>query len=405
MLLPMCMKWLYWTTKTLHLLLATALIAIPIPSTADLIERGYLLSIDTIRQLSKDDQTQVFEAMNEDIKNLPVVRDRLPEPVQNLAPTIENLYDKYSRFRDFCHQEFARWIELADSNVCLSSFYLSMKLSEAIVEKSDFRLFEAQALIKNDSRIYESFSAKNYQDKEPQIWSYIYWFNSLSGGELDWRSVEGYVCTENDPLALRVEPEHGSDIVDLMPRKSPIIIHDYLPFMDWTYVQYGEFRGYAHTSFICMGNAREPVFSEEQQQRNHSHPDFYNYVQNSKCDHRDYPDTFIGPAGGDRRLWLNVCNDAKGTAPRWCMDMTCPNQAAGEASAFRQLYGKNVPHQLIPDAQQFGTGIELVRIVTRLEKEGVCIDKINNWHRPKSYNNHPVVGGEATVSSYCRGGC
>lgn len=400
------MTWLLRTIKNTAIAGLSAIVLISATAHADLVEMGYLLSVDELQRLSSEDRQRVIDSMKADIKDLPMARARMPEPTDDLAPTLENLYRMYSNFRDFCHQEFTRWAEDSNNRVCERSVYLSMELNLKTFKEFDVREWRGEWWEITAPSIYEFIRSFGDKDGEPHIWSYIAWYTNVPGAGLGWRTLEGYVCTENDPLVLRTEPEHGSEVVDLMPKQSPIIIHNYLPYMDWTYVQYGEQRGYAHTSFICMGNAREPVFNPSQPIADYSRhlPDFYNYVPGSKCDHREFSRNYIGPNNGDRRLWLNVCNEAEGTTPRFCMDMTCPNQASGESAAFRQLYGDDVPHQLLPDAQQFGTGIELVRLVTRMEKEGLCVDRINNWHRPKSYNNHPTVGGKPSSMHMKEGG-
>lgn len=398
-----------WFRMTTTLLLAAVLGAMaPMDrAQADLGERGYLLSVQEVSQLSSDDRKLIIEAMNEDISRLPVIRTRLPRVLDRpAAPTMENLYRKYSFFREFCQGEFRQWEDLTSNKVCVKSMYMSMQLYQKVFEQKDF--WDLSKLIWDPHRPshYDFVRMQSQREHTPHIWSYVAWYKSVPDSGSGWQTLEGYVCTENDPLVLREKPEHGSEVVELMDKMSPIIIYNYLPFMDWTYVQYGDKQGFAHTSFICMGNAREPVFSIEQQLTDHSkdQPDFYNYAEGSKCDYREYSREYVGPAGGDRRLWLNVCNEAEGTTPRWCMDMTCPNIIPGALAAFDQLYGDDVPRQLIPDAQQFGTGIELVRLVTRLEKAGLCIERISNWHRPESYNKHRLVGGSTNSFHMVEGG-
>ena len=398
-----------WFRMTILLLLAAVLgVITPLENAkADLGERGYLLSVEEVLQLSSDDRKLVIEAMNEDISSLPVIRTRLPRVLdQPAAPTMENLYRKYSHFREFCQGEFRRWENLNGNEICVNSVYQSMQLYQKVFEQKDFWTLKDLIWNPHKPTPFDFARMQSQSDDTPHIWSYVAWYKHVPGSGSGWQTLEGYVCTESDPLVLREKPEHGSEVVELMPKMSPIIIYNYLPFMDWTLVQYGNKQGFAHTSFLCMGNAREPVFSMEQQLTDHSHdhPDFYNYVEGSKCDYREFPGEYVGPAGGDRRMWLNVCNEAEGTSPRWCMDMTCPNTIPGAMAAFEDLYGEDVPRQLIPDAQQFGTGIELVRLVTRLENEDLCIERISNWHRPKSYNKHRLVGGSTNSFHMVEGG-
>lgn len=90
--------------------------------------------------------------------------------------------------------------------------------------------------------------------------------------------------------------------------------------------------------------------------------------------------------------FLDYCGQTtQGSA--WCNQLVRPNPSS--INTFRCTYGESVPHRLIhPDESTWKNAAQAVRLVERLEDNGIKVCEIYNWWRPEPYNKN--VGGAAT---------
>lgn len=76
----------------------------------------------------------------------------------------------------------------------------------------------------------------------------------------------------------------------------------------------------------------------------------------------------------------------------WCQQLTRPNPDS--RSTFKCTYGSAQPHRLIhPDQKTWKNAYQAVKLIQRLQNQGVSVAEIYNWWRPEPYNKN--VGGAA----------
>jgi hypothetical protein len=213
--------------------------------------------------------------------------------------------------------------------------------------------------------------------------------------------TEGTICTGSSPLNMRDNKSTDGNIMTKVPKDAEVKIIDFEAFQDWVKIQWNGQIGYAYASYVCEANntptprKRLSIFTSIQ-------PSDYDYVEDSKCDHRDYAGEFDAGILGDRRAFLEQCFKAKGTSKRLCMDMTCPNTNPGNQVKFRETYGNDLPYQMVPSPSEYKYGITLAKIVRKLENKGICVKQITNWFRPSPYNYK--VGGANSSYHMVKGG-
>lgn len=90
--------------------------------------------------------------------------------------------------------------------------------------------------------------------------------------------------------------------------------------------------------------------------------------------------------------FLDYCgSNTQGSS--WCKQLVRPNPSS--INTFRCTYGESIPHRLIhPDEATWKNAVQAVRLVDRLEDNGIKVCEIYNWWRPEPYNKN--VGGAAS---------